>query len=190
MDSTGSEKHAHASTYRPGSQAVAPLTIQTCSRQSNQAGLMYHDSRDLGDGVGDRPMCIKGMRRDVDAMSITFIRRGSTYQDLKRGWSETPMPSGQGPARSHPHRQPTSNLSLQAGRWYRLLWCRSDKFQAGCRGMGERQLDTMEGISRMWIYDRGCGGSDTNSQEIRSVRANPCSASGTTDRGGAPVRDT
>jgi hypothetical protein len=40
------------------------------------------------------------------------------------------------------------------------------------------------------IHNRGGDGSGINSQENRSVSANPCSASGISDKGGAAVNDT
>jgi hypothetical protein len=40
------------------------------------------------------------------------------------------------------------------------------------------------------IYNRGGDGSGIDSQENRSVRANPWSASGISDKGGAAVNDT
>jgi hypothetical protein len=75
----GSDEHIHASRYGHGSRAVTKLTTQMVRIEIQRECLMYHGSRDLGDGFGDWERDsweMRGLSHSSGAAPITVISRG------------------------------------------------------------------------------------------------------------------
>jgi hypothetical protein len=82
-----------------------------------------------------------------------FIRKCSTYHDLKRGWIKTLIACGMLSSPSTPHRQPP--VSLVVRRSVVPLALVQVSFPAGGRCTGEHRLDILEEIRRKCIKEEG-----------------------------------